>query len=392
MAPGARLLVQGGIFREDNWLAADLFEKAYRTNGASCRIHNNSWGPRRLKKDNPFQKAYKSGDAEGVDEWALKNPDFLIIYSAGNDGTWKTESGGQVGAWVVAKNVLTVGASYTDRPINSSEVVDYSVQPFTFKRGVTSYSSRGPVLNTQRTKPDVVTPGNGILSARANTPGAIEEQQDWPKDYGKPPGGFKPGDKTIFCSGTSMAAPAVSGYAALLREALKQWQDIDTPSAPLMKALLINGTDTLNLPSTVQGYGEINMRKVLTPVRPTAADIKSGKAASGHAEGTASKNQMGVQTLTATVPGPSAVGKKINLQVTLVYHDYHGDKIQNRMNLFVQTQKGKTETAPTTPYDNVHRISMSDMKQGEIITIGVEPILVFKETAPWGVVWEHFEV
>lgn len=398
MAPGARLLVQGGIFRGKSWTAPDLFERAYNANGANCRVHNNSWGPKKLKKGNENQKPYKIDDAERVDEWALKHPDFLIIYSAGNDGGFKTTSGGgQVGAWVVAKNVLTVGASYTDRPINSDETVDYTVNPFTFKRGVASFSSRGPVLNTQRTKPDVVAPGNGILSARANTPGAIKEQKDWPDDYGKPPGGFKPGDKTIFCSGTSMAAPTVSGYAALLREALKQWAGVDTPSAPLMKALFINGTDNLNgtnnlsLPSTEQGYGEINMRRVLIPIHQPIADIKSGKAASGYAEGTARINQTELQVFKATVPARHAVEKTINLQVTLVYHDYWGDQIQNRMNLFVKTQKGKTETAPTTQYDNVHRLFMSNMTPGEVITIGVEPKLIFKETAPWGVVWEHFE-
>ncbi|KAJ9651682.1 hypothetical protein H2198_009064 [Neophaeococcomyces mojaviensis] len=159
-----------------------------------------------------------------------------------------------------------------------------------------------------------------------------------------------------------------------------------------MKALLINGTDDLKLPSTVQGYGEINMRKVLTPVQQAVAEIKSGKAASGYAQGTASRDEMDVQTFKATVPPQSAAGKKINLQVTLVYHDYQGDQIQNRMNLFVQTQRGKTETAPTTQDDNVHRIFMNDMTPGEVITIGVEPKLIFKKKAPWGVVWDHFEV
>lgn len=387
MAPSARLSVQGGLFRGKNWVVTELFNQAYSTDGANCRIHNNSWG-RAMNKFLPVQAPYTTADAEKIDEWALAHSDFLIIYAAGNDGLKETSTGAQVGAWVVAKNVLTVGATFTDRPYRDDFAADYSVATPQTKRGkVTSFSSRGPVINTLRTKPDVVAPGVGILSVRATHPKAVQNQESWPAKYGQPLGGFKPGDKTIFCSGTSMATPAVSGYAALLREALMEWHSVSSPLAPLMKAFIINGTDDLQLNKNIQGYGEVNISKVFSPVQQNVADINAGKASSGYAQGTAARRDTATKSFQAIVPKPSSTGKRVNLQVTLVYHDLQGDTIQNRMSLLVN----KVDTEQSHKLENVHRVLMNNLAAGDVVTIKVVPKLLLNDT-PWGVVWNHFEV
>ncbi len=398
MAPNARVCVQGGLFRKNaDWTAQALFDRAFKVADANCRTHNNSWGfnysnppPR-----NPDQAPYTIDDAEGIDQFAIDHSDFLIIYAAGNDGTLDTKTGAQIGAWGSAKNVLTVGASYTDRPLSGDDVVDYSpanIKNYKSLRGtVASFSSKGPIYATQRTKPDVVTPGVGILSARSKD--AAKELSSWPGDYGQPLGGFKAGDNTIICCGTSMATPAVSGYAALLREALKKWQDISSPSAPLMKALFINGTDLLpNISRNAQGFGEINMTKVVRPVSVALVNINAGKASSGWAQFISNKNKsmMAPQLFKAIVPTPSA-GKSIRLKVTLVYHDRPGDQIQNRMNLYVERGGTKTETLPTTKFDNVHQIVLGPLTPKETVTIGVEPKLLIQGALPWAVVWDCYE-
>lgn len=394
MAPGARLCVQGGIFRQSaNWVAEELFRRAFETSGVNCRIHNNSWGYSYGEDPPPGvdQAAYTRVDAEGVDQFAIDHPDYLIIYSAGNDGTLDTATGAQIGAWGAAKNVLTVGASYTDRPTRN-DVVDYSpgnLEVFKSHRGnVASFSSRGPVKDTNRTKPDIVAPGVGILSARSKD--ATKELKTW--WYGQPYGGFKPGDNTIFCMGTSMSAPAVSGCAALLREALYKWQGVTNPSAPLIKALLINGTNVLPQTSkNVQGFGDLDMTKAVRPASVVLADINNGKASSGWFQFVSNKNKSTMAPQIFKVVAPTSDnGKTTTLKVTLVYHDIPGDQIQNTMNLYVDRQGDRTDTLPTAPNDNVHQLIVGPLTPKETVTIGVEPTLVARGPLPWAVVWDCY--
>ena len=203
------------------------------------------------------QAPYGIADAEVLDEWAYNNPDILLVFAAGNNELWsmtagKSQFAAQVQAWATAKNILTVGATYTDRPIVETSVwdkVDYSeanLKTFKSKKGtVAPFSNRGPVAKTKRTKPDIVAPGVGILSARAANASAQAGIGDFIKFYGKVPGSDQSTPKLIFCSGTSMATPVASGCVALVREAFGQWQSPLSPSASLIKALLINGADDL---------------------------------------------------------------------------------------------------------------------------------------------------
>ncbi|KAK9726444.1 hypothetical protein RND81_05G215700 [Saponaria officinalis] len=92
--------------------------------------------------------------------------------------------------------------------------------------GVAQFSSRGPSLNNPAIlKPDVIAPGVNIIAA-------------WPQNLGPTglPEDFRRVNFTVM-SGTSMACPHVSGIAALIRSAHRDW------SPAMIKSALITTAD-----------------------------------------------------------------------------------------------------------------------------------------------------
>lgn len=101
---------------------------------------------------------------------------------------------------------------------------------------ISSSSSRGPAKDG-RVKPDVVARGQAVYSA-------------WPTNTYQS------------ISGTSMAAPAVTGIAALLVEQWRKTNAGASPNAAQLKALLIAGADDLGNPGPdyTYGFGLVNAR------------------------------------------------------------------------------------------------------------------------------------
>jgi serine protease AprX len=160
---------------------------------------------------------------------------IVVVVAAGNNG--RDNSMGTSGYSTITSPgndpyVITVGA-----------MRDMS----TIARGddlMASYSSKGPTLLDQIVKPDLVAPGNSIRSAMAQNsnlsrlyPGNIV-----PVSYYS--GDTSLSSSSYFClSGTSTAAPMVSGAAALLLEK-EPGLTPDQVKARLMK------TATKNFPAT----------------------------------------------------------------------------------------------------------------------------------------------
>jgi subtilisin family serine protease len=113
---------------------------------------------------------------------------------------------------------------------------------------MSSSSSRGPAKVTLDIKPDVVAPGSNILST-VPAYGKDEPDADYSQAYDRK-------------SGTSMAAPHVSGLAALLLEKHPDWTPFDVKAALMNNAKIL---DTAKYDVFDQGAGRIQAVKSIDP-------------------------------------------------------------------------------------------------------------------------------
>jgi hypothetical protein len=215
MAPKARIshtdwnALNGEEYNGQPSNVADLLQAAH-DDGA--RLHSNSWG-------NDSYTTYTTW-CRDIDAFSRSHEDDLVLFAVSNLSLLKTPEN--------AKNLLAVGATLP--PPN---------------QGLFSTGGSGPTSDGRR-KPEVWAPGSGTRSA---APGACA---------------------TTTLSGTSMACPAVTGGALLVREYFERgffptgrpWAvNSLTPTGALVKALLVNSTvdmtGSAGYPGDREGWGRI---------------------------------------------------------------------------------------------------------------------------------------
>ena len=200
-----------------------------------------------------------------LDQQAFDLPYLQHVFATGNSGSdncapFPTGFGTVLGGFQSAKNVLCVGNTDVNGKLAGN-------------------SSKGPVRDG-RTKPEIAAMGTSVVSSLpTNTYGGS--------------------------SGTSMAAPAVSGGLALLYQRYRQLHDNDNPKSGLMKALLCNGAaDKGNSgPDFSYGFGWMDLGRSVTMLEQAHYIIDNS-------------TQGAVNTHTINVPAGTA-----QLKVLLYWHD-----------------------------------------------------------------------
>ena len=313
-------------------------------------------------------------DARSIDRFVWEHPEMLVVAAAGNaavdlnpaDGV---VDAGSVGSPATAKNALSVGAAEGRRDVSrvwrDSWPEDFAVEPIALDRmsqadgpqGMAAFSGRGPCADG-RFKPDLVAPGTFIAIPR-------------PADLADAGWGVADDTNFVFVGGTGVAAEQVADAARQARQWLADARGIFSPSAALVKALLIAGARDLApgqygagakqeipqlRPNSVQGAGRLDLARALQAGKGEIFDLYDGQTlAAGAAE-------------TYELNAGQAGGRVV---LVLVYSDYPaspaaGRALVNDLDLTVTTPSG-TVLHPNgrAGPDDVNNVEMIEFEADE---------------------------
>jgi subtilisin-like proprotein convertase family protein len=201
-------------------------------------VVNNSWSVS-LQEYDTTAATYDAAVRDSMPHWSGEQG-INYVFAAGNSGFGTTS--GQSGlsdtieSPAIAKNVIAVGAIESLRNIPATTNVQTALEESDSDDQVANFSSRGNAgvgLEGEygRFKPDLVAPGTWILSATSS---------NYPSTNLTTVDASINNSRLRYESGTSMAAPVVSGMLALMQQYFAGSFN-RTNSPALNKALLING-------------------------------------------------------------------------------------------------------------------------------------------------------
>lgn len=219
IAFGARIAFTNGPTSSTETALYNIFT-THHNQGA--RDHSNSWGSDSASTYNAWSRA--------VDRFSYDFEDSMVAFSI-------TNFVGQLNIPENAKNVLAVAAT-RDTP-------DQNLNP-------SGFSGTGPAVGGRR-KPEISAPGEGILSSSSLSANGVVSQ-----------------------SGTSMACPAATGAATLIRDFLADGRIYNgnanaayavNASGALLRAMIVtSGVDMATeaiYPGNREGFGRVLLTNVL---------------------------------------------------------------------------------------------------------------------------------
>lgn len=198
---------------------SNLLQALSNAHSDGARVHSNSWGDDGTRQYTSWSK--------DIDDFSWQFEDSLVMFAVSNGGIATTPEN--------AKDVFAVGAS--DREANANNHCS---------------GGTGPTIDGRR-KPEIYAPGCSTVSAASGQ-----------------------SCNTRSLTGTSMASPAVTGAAGLVRQyftegwypsGTKQPTDALIPSGALMKAVIVSGAQDMTgvggYPSNQEGWGRVNLERSL---------------------------------------------------------------------------------------------------------------------------------
>ena len=323
MAPKVRISADGILAAQGGLSPKTSYWDTERGDGATAL--SNSWGS---------DPADYGGHASDADDQTHSYPNVLVVFAAGNAGpdndTLGPDSQGKNGFCVAA------GENYRPDQIDSDN-----------PNLIVDFSSRGGTFSDTRIKPDIVGVGTSDISLmgyaefNASNGGNGNPQPDYIMDVDE----YNSGSDTVppcspdnindyrYMQGTSMACPNVAGGIALVKDYYNKTEGINSSSAVLTKATIINGAhrmdpDIYSYPGYDQGWGRMDLKQSLYPDVPTTWQ---------HAEHNFSSydtwvvsNELNTNIVKGDVP----------LKITLTWIDTSGKDLSNDLNLNVTSPSG----------------------------------------------------
>jgi hypothetical protein len=300
IAPGVSFFAQNSVDNGGPWPPAGGWQEHSKWATLGGAIGGNQSWTTGEGTQHGYQASERTHDImvhDGNFDTAAVAEPYIQVFSAGNSGS----SG--LTAPKEAKNIITVASSENYR-VGSIDAIS-------------SFSSRGYAVDG-RVKPDITAPGNQIASTRNDTGGSCSTAISGTSNM------------YSYCSGTSMAAPHISGSVALVTEWWRSFNAGVTESPAMAKALLLNGTVDMaagDRPNINEGWGRVNLTNV----------VDNGALMVYKDQELVFDNTGETQVISVGVPDPTEP-----LRVTLVWSDAPGavganPALVNNLDLTVET-------------------------------------------------------